>query len=366
MFQTFIIYNSILFFSTAFAWLANKVKGTFFSFFFICISFLAICLPTVIRYDVGHDYSGYMEMFKGILEKPTSSYSIEPTFLFMSRLFSFSPNGYIGVIATYFFFSLFFFFKLSKKKELPYLIFFFTTFSVGYFTFDDQIRQSLAIIIFAFSVKFIERKKLKNFVFVIIIATLFHYSALLLLPIYYLARVNISTKISLGVVLLLFFINIFNLSGFLIKELFELVPYYERYAEIPKYIETREVNTGLGVLLQTVIYSILIFYKKSIDRPILINLVFFGLIIHLLSSGNLNMVRMSKYFLFLSIFGFARLFVQERGLRFFSIKLFVLVASFILFQKTLVEKVKYPQLYKTIFSHDAEIEYIEPKKQEIQ
>lgn len=360
MIQTFIVYNLMLFSSTGFAYLYSKTNNKLSSQVYLTISFLSIAIPAVIRYDIGPDYSVYVNLFKNISDNLIDSSAKEYSFYLISKIFSFLERGYFIVIGFFFIASLFLLYYISEKKYLHYVLFFFMTLPIGYFTFDDQIRQVVSIMIFIYSIRHIEERNLKKYIILIIFAMLFHLSALVLFPVYYLARVSFSVRTSIVIIILFLTVYITGYSHNFIELIYESTPFYNEYADEEEFLGVAKLNTGFGVLLYTIVYSISVVYKKRMNRPILSNILLMGIVLYLFSSGNLNIERVSKYFLTVSLFTLAMLFAGGKKINFFIVKVGVLFFVLLLFEKTIIldKGNNYP--YKTIFSDEAEVEYLEP------
>lgn len=71
------------------------------------------------------------------------------------------------------------------------------------------VRQSIAIALFVFSWKYINENNLKNFLIVILIATTFHLTAIITLPIFYFWNKTYSKRFFIYIIILLSFISIF-------------------------------------------------------------------------------------------------------------------------------------------------------------
>lgn len=88
--------------------------------------------------------------------------------------------------------------KYSPKILLSYLIYY----SFFFFVFDmSGIRQGLAIQLFFYSLRFIVNKNFTKFFLCIIFATLFHWSAAILLPLYFFINKKISIKFSIFILI---------------------------------------------------------------------------------------------------------------------------------------------------------------------
>lgn len=343
-----VVYNYMMILSIFFAWLGGLSKSKLNKFFFVFISFLIIIFPTVIRFDLGPDYYGYVNIFDDLRYRDQPPIYVEYSFFYISKLFRNIDFGYVYILSVYSFLSLLILYYYSGAKHLPYVLFLFFTTSVGYFTFDDQVRQFLAISIWILSVRFIVERKFLHYVTICSVASFFHFSAILLIPFYFIARLTLSVKSMIFIFILMVLVFYFNASSFIFKQLFELVPYYNKYAHQADYvISGTATSTGLGVLLNMFVFMYAILYREKAGHIYLSNLLFWGVVLMLFSSGNLNITRFSKYFLYLGVFLLAQvLYLQRSTIH----KLLIVLLMIIFFERSIVNR-EYRDLgYQTIFS----------------
>lgn len=347
MINNIIIYNLILFISVLFSLLASTVKDKGLGIIFCGISFLAITIPSIIRFDLGPDYKGYFYIFKEIYNFGKDMSFIEVSYFYINKFFSFSEYGYVYILAIYFIISLSFFYLKIEKEKAPLTVFLFMTLNVGYFSFDDQVRQVLAICIYSLSIKYIYKRDIYKYVIVVFLAGLIHKSAFALFPFYFLSRVNVPRNISISLILVFTIIFFSGVSQTLFSHIFKLVPYYDKYAYRDEYISASQATgSGFGVLLNVVLFSLCVFYKDKIGKDIEVNLLFIGILLLLFSSGNLNISRFAKYFLFVGVFLLAEVFYKLKNR---SIMWCMMLLLFLLFQKTIIHRAEINLSYQTIF-----------------
>lgn len=351
-----IAYNFILIFSVFFAWLATLKQRKATRVIFVSFSFLCIFIPTFIRFDVGPDYYGYVNIFNDLRFREAAPKYVEYSFFILSRLFEDFEYGYVFILGFYSFFSLLIVYLYSGVNRLPYVLFVFLTASVGYFTFDDQVRQFLAIAIWLFGVRFIVEKRLFFYISVCLFASVFHFSAILMIPFYYLARITLPIKVMLFIFFIMVCFFYFDLSSFIFKSIFEIIPYYSKYAHQEDYIISGTATaTGLGVLLNTAIFMYAVCYRRNAGHLYLTNLLFFGIVIMLLSSGNLVITRFSKFFLVLGIFLVSQvLYVQKNIIH----KFLIMVLLLIFFERAIINRDNRDLSYQTVFSDNFKSEIL--------
>lgn len=353
MIVNLIIYNFILFVSVFFAYFSSKTDSRVFSFTFMLYSFLVILIPTILRYDVGPDYKGYVGIFNDIYNGYGKPGYVEYLYFYVNYLFSFVPHGYIYVLGGYFFVSLVLLYKFSKKEYLYYFVFFFMTLSVGYFTFDDQVRQSLAMCVFLYACKYIEKNNFIRYCAICLISGLIHTSAILLLPMYFLAKMKISKNIMFFTMTFFVFCFYTGITQQFFRTIFSILPFFSDYSSKSEYLDADEaIGTGLGVLLNVITFSLCFIYRERLSSKYYVNILFWGVILLLFSAGNLNISRMAKYFLLLGVFLVSELFlILENKV----VKLVFVFLLLIFFQKTIIHRYEINQGYKTIINEDIEI-----------
>lgn len=158
----------------------------------IIFTTIGLLIPIVIsglRYYVGTDYGSYVGIYNkyynySLLELFESK--TEFLFLIIIKIASIFNNYqatfFIMAILTV----LIAYFSILNYKEKLSLGFMFFIYLFMYFTSSfNLVRQALAVVIVLYSYKFIFERNWKKFTIIILIAALFHVSALLFLPFYF-------------------------------------------------------------------------------------------------------------------------------------------------------------------------------------
>ena len=272
----------------------------------INLSFLAFTLLVLViglRYGFGIDYPAYLHIFEH-LGNTWSVERLEPGFYFLNWIIK--ALGAPGEVMIFicFLISLYFLHitiqKYSPYPELSYLIFF----SIGLlFFYTSGIRQAIAISLCFFSVRYIFEKRVYPFLIILLVATTFHLTALIFLPVYFLARKTFKQYF-------LFLVYAASLAAIIRPLLvFELanpiisLVYGDRFANILLEIaEIESRNTGLG--LKVIFYNALtiftiISYKDLISdnsKLVLTNLFIFGMLATNIFGGVPDVARLTWYF----------------------------------------------------------------------
>ncbi|MBN2612407.1 MAG: EpsG family protein [Bacteroidales bacterium] len=340
----FILYNLALIVPLFFYLTRNNTRWSK----WIVLGMLAIM--GVLRYDIGWDYNGIVEYFFLV---PGNDYSIffkEPFLFGLCKVFSGWSRGFIGVFAVYYLLTLFFFYKALNYHQVVHegLVFFIT---LGYlFITFDQVRQSLAISIFLFSLKFIAQREFPKFLICAFLAANAHFSALFVIPFYWILNARLKPWVYIIVTVGMIVLYYLDFWATIREPLFSIIPYYNKYAERPEYLLSKEATTGIGVLFFITFNSIIIFYHKLIDNRIVVNAVFVGLILFLFASGNLNITRISYYFSFALVITTALLLKNASSNLFRAI---VLAVTLLWLQGLIYSNHAGCGIYKSIFTKEA-------------
>lgn len=189
--------------------------------------------------------------------------------------------------------------------------------SCVYFEHYNVIRQGLAVPFFLLSWYFILRKKFLAYVVCILIASLIHTSAILLLPCYFFLdkRIFESKYIYVAIVIFLIFFTRMDINSILVK----LMGYFDYFDFVNRYLNTNLINftesksnLGLTKLYPALLFVFcLIFSDLKLDNRkniIFFNAYFISIIFLLLSYSLDILFRFYAYFEISMIFSFVVLF----------------------------------------------------------
>jgi hypothetical protein len=256
---TVFIFNIIVVF---FSYLA-RYKGCE---FFLKVSFLLIFLFLALRYNYGNDYRAYFEGFFSLNRYVSIDYSdqawhFEPGWIYLCRLFK--TLGFFAMVAVLAAFNCFVFYRFIKK----YVSSGYYWFAVFLYVFNPQfmlihssaMRQSLAICLFLMSIDYIYNKDVVRFFFCIGFASLFHASALVLLPVFLIGvfdwKINkIMAIIFFAAYLLLFLLaeSFSPIINMLISNNFDRYN-FEGYQE--------GASLGSGIVYYSILFILILFYE---------------------------------------------------------------------------------------------------------
>ena len=178
----------------------------------------------------------------------------------------------------------------SKNKLLSIIIYI----CIGYYISPfSGLRQCIAISVVCMGYKYIVNKNFGKFVFMIIIATLFHKSALIFIPAYWLYNFDISGLKHLFMLILIPITYIFRVKIILFVE----STMYSNYG----VVENAGSGYKLLFLYLCIMFIITLFKKKFVNNDKLNNFMYncfyIGIILQILAIVEGNAYRATKYYL---------------------------------------------------------------------
>lgn len=299
-----LVYTTLIIFNILIASLFKKrtTKPMKIFLFLVMVSSAAI-IAGLRAENVGTDTQGYIDYFYNINLSPSrmSFDGFEPLFVILNKIaFFIYPHHFTILFLSSFITVALFFYVYSKysKNFVISILLFFATYT--YYASFNGIRQYIAVAITFFSVMFIFNKKPIKFFITIIIASGFHTTALIFLPMYliykYIKSLNITKLIMILVIVAFISLNLIRFINFL--EL--IIPRYSFY--IPNITLDSGGVQNIIVSISLLIFSVYILlltnnkiYKE--DSFLIIMIVFYlGFSLSALSVNSNLALRMGWYF----------------------------------------------------------------------
>jgi len=237
----------------------------------LTISFLTLALLLGLRHpsmgiDLGYNRNyGYLISFKEIsgmslidVLKLNGYQNYEKGYIILNKLigyFSKDPQIFIFIYSLISFIPIFYF--ISQKSNNPLfsiLVYMGLPCFVAHFS---TLRQILAIGICVLSIKFIEEKQLAKFIFVVLLASTFHSSAILFLIAYPAYRIRIPLPLRIASVFAIPIIFVFR------------IPLFNILSKILKDNAVAKDNGSINLfLILVVIYMFCILFFNTADKKI--------------------------------------------------------------------------------------------------
>lgn len=320
---TYLVYISLLFLTVSFAAIGiqnsngaitvdKKSYGLRINHF---IAIIMIGIIAGFRYKVGVDWYGYRDYFYFVNNQAIGFFDQknELGFYFINKIIGGLDMGYGWMFFTVALISWYCFFKSIHKVFLPLFIYF--LFVDEYFFWSlNGVRQFAAIGFYLLSLKFLINRNWKFYLLYIFLASLFHSSVLVLLPLYLLPYDKLySRKIWLIIfaISLLFLNNnpLFNYVEGALLYLGSKFSFLEKYLsyEGSELLTSKDVTLGFGVYFRLLVNAFLIFFSSSVvarfpKMKFYFLLFFIGAIVFNLFMGSLLVGRYNHYFMILRSF----------------------------------------------------------------
>lgn len=349
IYASILLYCLIVIISSFLMHMAEREKQ--FEKMFILLAFLVIALPSAFRYKVGLDYAGYSSAYNIIVDAGSISESIKWfTIEYSFRILSFISNDLIGspqiLFAFYSIFTNLFIvlgiYSYRKYVSMSTMTFMYTT--LYYLMTLNIARQMLAVSIIFFASKYILKKSFLKYLFFVLLASLFHKSAIVALVLYCISfESGFIYKIFNVLKYLSPIIIIFFMKQFL--NLFSSISFFHKY--LMNYHVISQLSIGLGFVLQFILCLVLyIVYKNKMLRfpdesqYFIVQTMIFGTILFLLQYRFDNFGgRVALYFNIFSVIALSLLAnsadKQQTGLK-YDFQLLPYLYAFLLFIMDLI------------------------------
>lgn len=275
----------------------NKKKMTYIDYFLL----LLLILICGLRKNVGTDYKLYELFYNNISAFPRIEFFFRQLILFLNK-FNFDASFFFFITSLITIVPVYLYIKKNSDKPSESL---FLYISLGFYALQfNMIRQMLAIIVTIFGFKYIKERNIIKYILFILFASLFHSTALIMLPFYFLANCNFS-KFKMYLILILEFCLSFLYSPFMSF----MTKTFKNYSVYEQANNFTMVDAGLGthiILIFNLILLIFIIRKKDelieLDKrnKIYINLVLFSFMFYFLGLNNTVIIRVA-YYLFIYI-----------------------------------------------------------------
>lgn len=274
------------------------------------IALILISLIVGFRYEVGVDWEGYLNYFQTLkIYKGLNSFTLssEPAFAFINLLVIRLDLGYQWMFFVLAFISWYFLFKSLPKYLIPLLVFF--LFVDEYFFWSmNGVRQFAAMSMWVYSIRYILRRNITQYLIIIFLASLFHRSALVLIPLYFIPYFTMNNKYILGIIFITSLLIGSTEDTVVVVEqitnaLGQLLP-YSRYIGSKLLSANINLELGLGFAFRILVnFAVIMLSNKIINKhpktSTYFILFFIGAILFNLTYNVLLIGRLNNYFIVL-------------------------------------------------------------------
>lgn len=324
------------------------------------LSFALIFLFLALRYDFGNDYQNYLQAFQVISQYDWSElldhpYHFEMGWVYLNWLFR--TPGFFVMTAILAFLSCAVYYRFIKKYVSPryyWLAVFIYVFYPDFMLIQaSAMRQSVAVMLFIFSLDYLYKKNAVRYFLCVALASLFHFSALILIPVYFLGVFNWRINRAGGLAIVFIYAALAFFSALIAPYVLQFIgAYFTRYAN---YQDPGIVATGLGFVFVALMLILALSFEREQNRE---NALVFKIAIISFLTMPFNLIiqligRLSMYFAPAIIVMYPMICVsmkkQINRLIFLSLLFVFTIYKFISFfhSETYSE---YYAIYQTIFS----------------
>lgn len=313
----------------------------------LTITYLCVVIFWAVRYQIGFDYEGYMDIFLSV--KYDRFTFVELGYYYLNKLFSFSPHGYIYVIGlTTAMIYLFLFKMMVQRHILLYGLFFALGFQFQFLA-ANQMRQALVIAGFLYAIRYIELKQYWKYIIWMAVLMLFHFTAIFLLIVIPLSKIKLPKWACLTALFgafILLQLGVFKTLGTIILQ---SMPFYEQYQNMAFRMQAEDTGFSIVMLFYLLVACYLILYRNTIDHPALFNVYIIGLTAYIMFFDFHLLNRMMQYFTFLNII-LASLLCKHS----FKNGILLIIITFVAFNLLSAKKPNLHgiQPYQTLFEQD--------------
>lgn len=229
---------------------------------------IAFFVIAAIRWNVGFDYPSYARLYMD-----SASYSLDDIavgrmekgyFVIEKLLADYFPDYQAIFIVTSAIFAVAIAYIVYKECERPYLGFaFFLTYGI-YFNTLNFLRQMIAGFIMLLGMKYIKKNQFFRYLLLVLFATCFHRSALIMIPMYFILRIKMCPT-SLGIysgLVILFLVFSWDLMEFVSQFLVA----YKHYALRSNIHLTDGVDPTFMIFIGITFIVAFLFRKRLIEK----------------------------------------------------------------------------------------------------
>ncbi|WP_391207675.1 EpsG family protein [Psychrobacillus sp. L4] len=315
--QSLLLYLVAFFISCFFAFFAQqeslnrylKYESPKNTFVYFILLILSSSIPTIIaglRYNVGVDYGRYVNGYYQVVNEGIKEHIFDKeighmVLIKMSELIFNDPQGLFLFSALLTMFFLYLILNYHRYK-IPFFLILILYYSKFYAVSLNVMRQSISMVIIVYSLKYIIEKNFKRYLFFVLLASMFHTTALIALPFYIVFDKGNNIKIYRKILILLAVASIVIflpqlLSSFSNIQFFK----YDAYATL------KSANLSFSSYLTTIFLILILIIRRrdllKYDKRVELYtwLYIYGAIFSLASLHFEYAGRISRYFDILSI-----------------------------------------------------------------
>ncbi len=262
---------------------------------------IALFLIAALRRYVGYDYNSYGTIYINAMSSSIDDIAVARTEKGFMSILKILCDYFIEYqtlfIVTSFVFALGVGYVMFRYCKKPYLgLFFFMTFGL-YFNSLNFLRQIIAAFIVMYALKYVHKNQFFRFMIIVLLAACFHFSALLMIPFYFILRIKMNYW-SLGAFAafaVLFMIFSWNILDFITNYIYRSYDPYSSVEMAGGLTPLYAVYYGVCFIPAFILRDRLI--KKNSFNNILLNCMFFTFFFELIGAKHAIISRFALLFM---------------------------------------------------------------------
>lgn len=280
----------------------SKLENNYrkYNYCFVIIALLSLIIVSGCRYESGTDFWSYQATFKDMIQRDVDiSENKDITFYAMAKFLATISNEpqFIFLVIAIIINVLIIKSLLENAEKFELSVYLYITTFAFYSTFNG-LRQWIASAIIFSGFKYLKSNQWRQFYIITVLASLFHASALIMIPVYHITRGKFKSFKNIVMVFIFLAITLFY-NGFL-DGFFEVIG-DTQYSEYTTIISA----SGEGVsILRFLVYLVpiivsFLFYKNisnKEDLDYILNISLIGMLIMMVSLRHWIFARFSIYF----------------------------------------------------------------------
>lgn len=236
----------------------------------LVLSAMPLFLLLAMRYQVGRDYKAYSNAYTlisqyGFFESIPSGFVnwLGNGFIFLCKMIMiFAGSNFLWFHAVIASLSIFFLYKaIFRNSAIPLLSLFIYLCDGYYYQIFNQSRQGLALLIVFTTFEYILDKKMVPFIITVIAAALVHPSALIFLPAFFLAKIELNLKVFVTMMV----IGVFIIFAWQYVEILVSFTQYSIYTNSQYDVESVS-TTVLRAIYRGGLLTFCLFFRKSVVK----------------------------------------------------------------------------------------------------
>ena len=248
------------------------------------MTFFSLFIVSAIRYDVGKDYMDtYVFTYKKVINGANNIRMDIALMLFYRVMAFFKSSAQWIFVITSFIINWFIYKSIDDQSENCQISYWIYMCGMFYFFSMNGVRQALTISLFYYSLRYVREKNIKKYMFLNGLGCLFHTSAVIFLPLYFVLGKKIKFKFKMMLSLAVFLggnILVPLISTFLLRTKYSMYLTNSAYSAQESFSFSMILNIVLFLLYE---WSM---KKKEDDKSIIYsNIHFVGIIVTLFATS---------------------------------------------------------------------------------